>query len=101
MRYPKRCAAAAACAILLYFLPAAARQQEPATKQLIADVPGLPGIDRGFRADPRARTGRVERDSSREGTYVQGRVLVRWRPRREPSIRDLTRDGIPAREIDR
>jgi serine protease len=70
-------------------------------KELIAELTGLPGIDRGFRADARTRTGRVERDVSRAGTYVAGRVLVRWRQDREPSIRDLTREGIPARGMDR
>ena len=98
--YPTRSVAVAACALALYFFPAAAQQQESATKELVAEVTGLPGVDRGFRGAPRTRTGSMERDTSRDRSYVRGKVLVRWRQGREPGVRDLTRDGIPAREID-
>ena len=100
MTYPRRSVAVAACALVLYFFPAAAQQQESATKELVAEVTGLPGVDRGFRGATRTRTGSIERDASREGSYVLGKVLVRWRQGREPGIRDLTRDGIPARDIE-
>lgn len=101
MTYPKRSLAAAACALAVCLFPAAAQEQEVPTKELVAELAGLPGVDRGFRAEARVRTGRVEREPSRDGGYVSGRVLVRWRQGREPSLRDLTRDGIPARDMER
>jgi serine protease len=101
MTYLKRSVAAAACALAVWLLPAAAQQPEASTKELVAELTGLPGVDRGFRAEARARLLRVERDPARDRAYVPGRVLVRWRQRREPSIRELTRDGIDARRMDR
>jgi serine protease len=100
MTYPKRSLAAAACALAVWLLPLAAQpQQDEPTKELIAELTGLPGVDRGLRAEARVRSGRVERETSRP--YVAGRVLVRWRQGREPSIRDLTREGVPVRDMDR
>jgi serine protease len=94
--------AAVACALGVCLLPVAAQQPSNGSiKELVAELAGLPGIDRGFRADARIRTPPVEREASRAGAYVPGRVLVRWQQGREPSVRDLTREGIPARGIDR
>jgi serine protease len=101
MTDPKRSVAAAACALAVWLLPATAQQPERSTKELIADLTGLPGVDRGFRPEARPRTDHVERDASRAAPFASGRVLVRWRPGREPSVRDLNRDGIPARGMDR
>ena len=100
MTNPMRRVAVAACALAMYLFPIAAQEPQPVTKELVAELTGLPGIDRGFRAEARRRTERVERNGSTEGSYVPGRVLVRWRQGREPAIRDLTRDGIPARGMD-
>jgi serine protease len=100
MTNPMRRVAVAACALAMYLFPIAAQEPLPVTKELVAELTGLPGIDRGFRAEARRRTGRVERNGLKEGSYVPGRVLVRWRQGREPAIRDLTRDGIPARGMD-
>ena len=104
MKYLSRSVAAATCAVALWLLPAAG--QEPSaipTKQLIAEVTGLQGVDRGLRSDPpRTAPRRVEPETAaRDRSYVPGKVLVRWRTGREPALRDLTRDGIPARAIDR
>jgi serine protease len=102
MTNPKRSVAAAACVLAVFLLPAAAQQQqETPTKELVAEVTGLQGVDRGFRGGTRFRTGRVEREASQQKPYVAGRVLVRWRQGREPSVRDLTREGIPARDMNR
>ena len=100
MTNPMGRVAVAACALAVYFFPIAAQEPQPVTKDLVAELTGLPGIDRGFRPEARRRTDRVERNGSKEGSYVPGRVLVRWRQGREPAIRDLTRDGIPARGMD-
>ena len=101
MTYAKRSVAAAACALAVWFLPAIAQQPEGLTKELLAELTGLPGVDRGFRPEARARRGRVERDAGGDGAYEPGRVLVRWRQGREPSVRELSRDGIDARGMDR
>src|SRR5688500_16395115 len=89
-----------ALAVWLLPVPAQAPPAGPA-KELIATLEGSVGVDRGLRGEVRPRTGRVEREPRGDRTYVSGRVLVKWRPGREPAVRDLTRDAIPARGIDR
>ena len=93
----------ASCSALAVWLLPASAQVPPAgsTKELIASLQGSVGVDRGLRGEVRPRTGRVERELRGDRTYASGRVLVKWRSGREPAVRDLTRDGIPARGIDR
>lgn len=103
MKYLKPRVAAAACALAVWLLPASGQEPPISTKALVAELTGLQGVDRGFRADVRPRTGgTIEMDApSREGTYVPGKVLVKWRTGREPAVGDLARDGIPARSVER
>jgi serine protease len=103
MTYLKRSVAAAGCAVAVWLMPVAGQQPAGSTKELVAELTGLQGVDRGLRTAPRQRAGgTLERQRpSGNGAYVPGKVLVRWRPGREPAIRDLTRDGIPARGIER
>ena len=61
MTDPKRSVAAAACALAVWLLPATAQQPERSTKELIADLTGLPGVDRGFRPEARPRTDHTTR----------------------------------------
>jgi serine protease len=74
-----------------------------ATKELIAELTGLIGVDRGFRAEVRPRSGGSIDVAARprDGEYVAGKVLVRWSNDREPAIRDLTREGVPAQSMER
>ncbi len=97
MFFPKR-SVAAAFLVGLWVVSASGQQTDSSIKALVSDLPALQGVDRGFRAETRPRTGRVERD---DVPYVPGRVLVRWRTGREPALRDLARDGIPARRVER
>ena len=101
MSHVKRSVAAAGCALLLWLLPASG--QEPATsiKELIAELTGLSGVDRGLRVEARPQFGKIDRGPRRDQPYVLGKVLVRWRSSREPAERDLMRDGIPVRGIER
>ena len=102
MNHPVRSAAVALCATALWLLPASGQQPPESTKTLIAELAGLPGVDRGLRGETRGRpSGTIEGEAARDRTYVAGRVLVRWRTGREPALRDLTRDGIPARAVER
>lgn len=103
MKHLMRSVGATGCAVALWLLPGASQEPATATKELIAELAGLQGVDRGLRTEPRLRDGRAsERNArSRNGEYVSGKVLVKWRAGREPAIRDLTRDGIPARSVDR
>jgi serine protease len=101
MSYVKRTIAAAACASLLWFFPASGQEPVPSMKELVAELTGLPGVDRGFRAEGRRPLGTIERALARGEPYVPGKVLVRWRPDREPAMRDLTREGIPVRSVER
>ena len=106
MNHVKRSAVAAACFAAVCLVPAAG--QEPAArKELVAELAGLPGVDRGFFPEaPRRSRAAVEPETGeeraeRQGRYARGRVLVRWRPGREPSLRELSREGIPARGVER
>ena len=101
MTYLQRCVAAAACAVAAWLIPASG--QEPATKELIVELTGMPGVDRGFRGEVRPRSGgSVEAATrSRGGDYVTGKVLVKWRTGREPAVRDLTREGVPVQHVER
>lgn len=103
MTYVKRSVAAAACAVAVCFIPVAGQEPVASTKEFVAELSGLPGIDRGLRSQPRQDAGGTAEPEgrSRAGAYVAGKVLVRWRPGREPAVRDLTRDGIPARGVER
>ena len=101
MNHLLRVTAAACSALAVWLLPASAQAPPRAAKELIAALEGSVGVDRGLRGATRPRTGTVEREPRGEGAYVPGRVLVKWRPGREPAVRDLTRDGIPARGMDR
>jgi serine protease len=103
MNHLTRSGAAALCAAAIWLLPAAGQEPALSTKELVAELTGLVGVDRGFRADTRPRTGEtIEKGTpSGEGAYVPGRVLVKWRAGREPALSDLTREGIPARSADR
>jgi serine protease len=102
MNHLKRCVGAASCAVALWLLPAAGQEPAGSGKTLIAELAGLEGVDRGFRGAPRGRSGEaIEIAGAARGDYAPGKVLVKWRPGREPALRDLTRDGIPARSTDR
>ena len=73
-----RSAAAALCAAAIWLLPAAGQEPAVSMKELVAELTGLLGVDRGFRADARPRTGAaIEREA--DGAYVPGKVLVKWR----------------------
>jgi serine protease len=100
MSHVTRSVAAAGCAFLLWFLPAAGQEPVPSTKELIAELAGLPGVDRGLRGEAQRPVGAIDRGASRDEPYVPGKVLVRWRSSREPAERDLTRDGLPVRRVD-
>ena len=101
MSHVKRSVAAASCALLLWLLPASGQEPAASTKELIAELTGLRGVDRGLRVEERPQFGTIDREPSRDQPYVPGKVLVRWRSSREPTERDLTRDGIPVRSIER
>ena len=102
MNHLFRSVAAALCATALWLLPASGQQPLESTKTLIAELAGLPGVDRGLRGQTRGRpSGAIDREPSDARSYVPGRVLVKWRTGREPALRDLTRDGIPARAVER
>ena len=100
-----RTTAAVACLAAVCLLSAAG--QEPAArKELVAELTGLTGVDRGFapEAPARARPLVEPEDgvaAQREGSYVPGRVLVRWRPGRELTVRELSREGVRARAVER
>ena len=101
MSHVKRSIAAAGCAFLLWFLPLSGQERTLSTKELIAELTGLSGVDRGLRAEERPPIGKIARGPSRDQPYVPGKVLVRWRsPSREPLERDLTRDGIAIQRIE-
>jgi serine protease len=99
----QRCVAAAVCVVAVWLIPAAGQEPPVATKELIAELTGLAGVDRGFRAEVRPRSGGSIEVAARprDGDYAAGRVLVRWRTGREPAIRDLTRAGVPAQSVER
>lgn len=102
MKHVIRSAAAVGCGIALWLLPAAGQAPSPPMKQAIAED-GPPGIDRGLRDDGRFRRSRqIEAVDARgeRPSYAAGKVIVRWRPGREPALRDLTRAGIPARSME-
>jgi serine protease len=101
MTHLMRSVAAAGCAVALWLMSAAGQEPSTATKELVADLAGLPGIDRGLRTEPR-RTGGVERESAAgDRSHERGKVIVKWRSGREPAVRDLARDGIPVRSVER
>ena len=100
MSHVKRGVATAGCALLLWFLPASGQQPSTSTKELIAELIGLQGVDRGLREEERLPAPAIDRDAAHARPYVPGRVLVRWRASREPTDRDLTRDGIPVRAVE-
>ena len=102
MPRPLRSVFAAACALAAWLLPLSGQEPSVSRKALLADLAGMQGVDRGFRGDVRPRTGTVGREASRRNEpYVGGRVLVKWRAGREADVRELTRDGIPARSAHR
>ena len=85
MSHVRRSVAAAGCALLLWLLPAAGQEPATSTKELIAELTGLSGVDRGLRAEERPQFGKIDREPSHDLPYVPGKVLVRWRPSREPA----------------
>ena len=101
MSHVRRSVAAAGCALLLWLLPAAGQEPATSSKELIAELTGLSGVDRGLRTEERPQFGKIDREPSHDQPYARGKVLVRWRPSREPAERDLTRDGIPVRSMER
>ncbi len=100
MSHVTRIVSAAGCAFLLWLLPASGQEPAASPKELIAELTGLSGVDRGLRGEAQRPLGTIDRGSSRDQPYVPGKVLVRWRSSREPAERDLTRDGIPVRRIE-
>jgi serine protease len=102
MNLPTRSVCAAVCAVAVWLLPLSGQEPPVSRKELVADLSGMPGIDRGFRGDARPRTATVERDASLQNErYVNGKVLVKWRTGREADVRELSRGGIPARSAHR
>jgi serine protease len=105
MTHLVRNAAAAACGIALWLLPAAGQESaRPGVKALIAELSGLQGVDRGLRPQAAFRVP-IELEAQEErrvrAPYVPGKVIVKWRVEREPAVRDLARDGIPARTMEK
>src|SRR4029450_3162722 len=96
----KRGIAAAGCAFLLWFLPVSGQERVLSTKELIAELTGMSGVDRGLRVEQRPPIGKIERGPSRDQPYVPGKVLVRWPSSGEPLERDLTREGIAIQRIE-
>jgi serine protease len=100
MNQVTRSVAAAGCALLIWLFPATGQEPAASTKELIAELTGLSGVDRGLRLDERPQFGKIAREPARAQPYVPGKVLARWRSSRAPAERDLTRDGIPVRSIE-
>jgi serine protease len=99
-----RTSAAVACALCVWLLPAAGQENPPLSiKEIIADLTGLGGIDRGLRLETYVREpARIELDGiDPDVPYVPGKVIVRWRVGREPSVRELTREGYAVHAIER
>ena len=101
MSHVRRSVAAAGCALLLWLLPAAGQEPATSTKELIAELTGLSSINRGLRAEERLQFGKINREPSHDQPYMPGKVLVSWRPSREPAVRDLTREGVPVQHVER
>jgi serine protease len=100
MKHVDRAVAAAACAVALWLLPASGQEPSVSTKEVIAES-GPGGVDRGLRGEALRRPAEQIERPARTGSYVSGKVLVRWRAGRVPAVRDLTRDGFSARGIER
>jgi serine protease len=88
----------------VWFLPAAG--QEPSNvsiKEIMADLQGLAGIDRGLRMDAYLREHGSLTVEGADGDlpYVRGKVIVKWRSGREPNMRDLTRAGYAVHAMER
>jgi serine protease len=103
MKDVMRCALAGVCAAALWLFPAAAQDRPPGVKHAIATLTGLKGVDRGLRDAPRNRSARTIVSGSADSeavSYVPGKVIAKWRPGRQRTVTQLTRDGVPVRRMD-
>ncbi|HEV3486530.1 MAG TPA: S8 family serine peptidase, partial [Vicinamibacterales bacterium] len=94
---------ALACALSLWLVPAGGQEAPTVTiKQIVADLKGLGGIDRGLRVEERNRQHHLAlADPDLDLPYVPGKVIVKWRSDRERTVRELRREGYDVQGVER